>query len=189
MIYKHNNLTEIKINEINKGFTLIEMLVAVAIFTVIVTIALTGFLNIMDIQNKAGSFRAINDNLNFALDAMSREIRVGRQFCNNGCGPSSFSFVGSSGCDILFDLGSGQIRKTVAPGEGGCASTGVIALTAPEVTIENLLFLVRGEETLNDEFQPMVTISIRGTSGVGKTKSSINLQTTISQRIPDKKTK
>src|SRR3989339_1786343 len=76
-----------------KGFTLIELLVALGVFMVVMTITLSAFLNIMDIQKKTESFRKVNDNLNFVMEAMMREIREGEDYCPSGCVTGTFSFT------------------------------------------------------------------------------------------------
>src|SRR3989339_135837 len=75
------------------GFTLIELIVALGVFMVVMTITLSAFLNIMDIQKKTEAFRKVNDNLNFAMEAMMREIREGEDYCPSGCVTGSFSFT------------------------------------------------------------------------------------------------
>lgn len=153
-----------------KGFTLIEMIVAVGVFTVAITIILASFLNITDIQRKTAAIRTINDNLNFSLEKMMREIRNGK---NYGLGGESLAFVNSFGYgdDIIYSLDTNtyQIMRQV---NGGI----LIPITAPEVKITKLFFIV------NNAFQPMVTIIVNGETGEKeKTKSAFNLQTTISQ--------
>lgn len=156
-----------------KGFTLIEMIVAVGVFTVAITIILASFLNITDIQRKTAAIRTINDNLNFSLEIMMREIRSGTSYSIGG-GGTSLSIVNNYKKNIVYSLNTvnNRIEKSE---EGGIP----MALTAPEVKITKLFFVV------NNSFQPIVTIIISGETGESeKTKSVFNLQTTISQRQP-----
>jgi prepilin-type N-terminal cleavage/methylation domain-containing protein len=156
-----------------KGFTLIEMIVAVGVFTVAITIILASFLNITDIQRKTAAIRTINDNLNFSLETMMREIRSGTSYSIGESG-TSLSIVNNYKKNIVYNLNTvdNQIERSE---EGGP----VIVLTAPEVKITKLFFVV------DNSFQPIVTIIISGETGESeKTKSVFNLQTTISQRQP-----
>ena len=161
-----------------EGFTLIEMIVAVAIFAVVITISLGSFLNISDIQKKAMAFRAVNDNLNFAVEIMAREMRTGTGYCASACGPSSFNFTNSDGGKVEYILDGGTIKRSL---NGGA----FLALTSSEVEISGLKFILRGE-AVGDGLQPFVTIIMRGLvewkTGM---KSELNLQTTVSQRAID----
>lgn len=166
------------------GFTLMEMIVALAVFMVAITIALAAFLNITDIQKKASAVRAVNDSLNFALETMSREIRTGFDYCSSfltyTCvNQDEFAFTSgvAPNPEIVYRKNGDQIEVKVG---GGSFST----LTPPEVKILTLKFNLQGEGS--DDGQPMVTIIIEASSGTKtKTKSYLNIQTTITQRRID----
>lgn len=64
----------------NNGFTLLELIVSMGIFLVVITAAVSAFLNVNDIEKKMSAFRAANDNINFAMETMAREIRGGDVF-------------------------------------------------------------------------------------------------------------
>lgn len=67
----------------NKGFTIIEMIVSLGIFAVVAVIAVGALLKISDANKKALVLKTSINNLNFALETMSREMRLGSNF---GCG-------------------------------------------------------------------------------------------------------
>ena len=60
-----------------RGFTLVEMIVSLAIFTIVAVVALTALIKIIDANNKAQTIQSAVTSLSFSLDAMSREIRSG----------------------------------------------------------------------------------------------------------------
>ncbi|MDQ5893200.1 MAG: hypothetical protein QG640_211 [Patescibacteria group bacterium] len=60
-----------------KGFTLVEMIVSLAIFTIVAVVAVGALLKITDANRKGQSLKTAINNLNFALESMSREMRVG----------------------------------------------------------------------------------------------------------------
>lgn len=159
----------------NKGFTLIEMIVATAVFIVVIVSAMAAFLNMSDIQRKTTAFRAINDNLNFAVETMTREIRSGSGYNSS---VNSFSFTNVNGDGITYALSSDRLIRT----EDGNS----FILTAPEAKIIGLNFIVAGNGASGGDGQPRVTIVINGFVGEKeKTKSALNLQATVSQRKPD----
>lgn len=186
-------ITRVKIIEKHapaKGFTLIEILVAISIFAIVMTLSLGAFLNISDIQKKTESFRVVNDSLNFIMEAMVREIKEGYNYkCENGtC--NSFSFtMGTAGVaeEITYarieDSGNGRGNITRKQGELADEQR----ITPNSLDIQDLTFTTRGDDPgPADTTQPLVTINLSAESGKkDKLKSQLNLQTTVSQRRLD----
>ncbi len=72
-------------NSKQKGFTLLEMIISLGIFTVVALIAVGALVRIMDLNRKSINLKAAINNANFALESMSREMRVGKNYyCTNG---------------------------------------------------------------------------------------------------------
>ena len=180
------------------GFTLVEMIVSVAIFSVVMLIGVGSLLSMMAANKKSQSIQLVMNNLNFAIEDITRTIRIGTAYhCGSGdiMGPkdcvegNSFLAFEPAGGDIdttddqvIYRLNNNQIEKST---KGG-ATNSFIAITAPEVKIEKLMFYVQGSEGGSDKRQPRVLIILSGYSGEDeKTKSNFNIQTTISQRILD----
>lgn len=61
----------------NKGFTLIEVMIAMAIFTVIVTIGIGAVLDATSQHYRSKNIRTVMDSLNFIMEDMSRNLRLG----------------------------------------------------------------------------------------------------------------
>ncbi len=155
---------------------MLELVIAITLSTGII-ISLSSFLNASDVQKKAEALRVVNDNINFAMETMTREIRAGSVY-SSGQGVASFTFKNVDGSQIVYRLNNKRVEKSVNGGS-------FLALTAPEVNITNLLFYVDGEG-INDHLQPRVRIVLTGTAGEKvKVQTKINLQTTISQRKAD----
>src|ERR1035437_3022439 len=64
----------------SSGFTLIEMLVSIAIFMVVAVIAVAALLKIVDANRKSQTLQDAVNNINFAMDSITREIRVGSDY-------------------------------------------------------------------------------------------------------------
>lgn len=177
------------------GFTLIEVLVSVSIFSMVMVVATGAVFSIIEANKKTHTLKSVMTNLNFALESMARDIRVSSQFsCNGGgdClgGSSRFSYRANRDIDgdgvandrIEYSLVGEGIQKEVTGGTYGSLSI----ITANEVHIQSLKFYVIGTDiSPSDTIQPKVVIIIRGYAGVAKTKSNFNIQTTISQRSID----
>lgn len=103
-----------------KGFTLIELIVTVALFAIIITIAVGGFTNAIRTQRQVSALISAQSNVSLALEQMSREIRTGYLFCNvignDQTGPGSpGSLVGSA----YADPGCGCTYSSVAGAPAG----------------------------------------------------------------------
>jgi prepilin-type N-terminal cleavage/methylation domain-containing protein len=61
----------------NAGFSLIELLVSIALFSVVITMSVGTMIVLLDANAKAQNMNVLMTNLSFALNSMSREIRTG----------------------------------------------------------------------------------------------------------------
>ena len=59
------------------GFTLIEMIVSLGLFSIVVTVAVGALLMLVASNQRLQSEQSVMTNLSFALDSMTREIRTG----------------------------------------------------------------------------------------------------------------
>lgn len=181
-----------------RGFTLVEVMVSVSIFAIVMLIATGAVFSVVGANKKTHSLKSVMTNLNFALEAMTRDVRVGFKYSCNGGGDcattpgNTFQFKANRDIDgdgiyneadlndqIEYSLSNGRIVKRIL---GTNSSTW--SVTASEITIESLNFYVIGTGT-SDGKQPKVVISLQGYSGIGSTKSNFNIQTTVSQRSID----
>lgn len=188
----------LKLKHSARGFTLVEMMVSVAIFAVVMTIALGSLLAMSESDRKVQTLKSVVNNLNFALDAMSRSIRTGTSYhCDIAQGTpstardcstaaSSFAYLNADGQTVGYCLSSGALRRSVTSGSlsSSCSSSEYSPITSSEVQISNLSFYVQGAEQTG--VQPKVTILISGTVRVSQGESSdFNLQTSVTQRFYD----
>ncbi len=75
-----------------RGFTLVEMIVALAIFSIVSVVALGALVKIVSANKKAQSLQSSISNLSFALDAMSRELRTGKNYhCESNDGSPNYT--------------------------------------------------------------------------------------------------
>ena len=62
------------------GFSLIEMIVSLGLFSVVATVAVGSFLVILAANKQLQTEQSVLTNLSFAIDGMSREIRTGTNY-------------------------------------------------------------------------------------------------------------
>src|SRR5690242_13190428 len=65
------------------GFTMIELVVAMAVFSIIVTVILGGIVRSLQDQRRLSSLIAADNDVSIALEQMAREIRTGFRFCRD----------------------------------------------------------------------------------------------------------
>ncbi len=85
------------------GFTLIEIIVSLALFSVVITIAVGALLILIASNRQLQNEQSVLSNLSFALDSMTREIRTG---ANYYCASAPNSNGGPAGQRIFSDSGN-----------------------------------------------------------------------------------
>ena len=177
-----------KIFNKNRGFTLVEMIIAITLFTLIATFSIGAVLSIFDANRRAQSSKTVVDNLNLAIENMTRVVRFGSNYycgissnknstrnCSGGGTSLSVTFKGNR---IIYKLNGNTIQES----DGGGSYTDI---TSPETVIEYLRFYVFGSSNADTE-QPYVIAVIKGYSGNKSTaQSKFSIQTLMSQRDLD----
>jgi prepilin-type N-terminal cleavage/methylation domain-containing protein len=192
----------------DKGFTIIEMIIAIAIFLIVITMGVSALMNLYSVNRKAQNTRNILDGLSFAMEDMSRNIRTGY---NYKCIISSVSItselVGPGDCatggfGIGFEYSDGSTTTSddqwfyyIEGGKlfrstGGLTLADRVQMTPDEVIIDATKsgFEVFGSEgvDLGDTQQPIVRMRLVGEIVNARDgNTSFSLQTTVSQRLSD----
>lgn len=181
-----------------QGFTLIEVIVSIALFTVVMTVALGALFMVINSNKQAKAIKLVVNNVNLAMEGMTRDLRVGFQYCdtrsqleNGVCdtgssGSTQIWFTTDEGLQLSsYALDSGTIKRCIATTSSACPSSindpRYLPLTGSDVTINDLRFYIQGT-TAGDSIQPYITLVIRGTIRVGDILDTFQLQSTISQR-------
>jgi hypothetical protein len=136
-------------------------------------------------------------NLNFALETMMRDVRVGSGYnCLVSGSPVGNCPTGGSGIrftsnadlsgngtndpvEYTFNSTDHRIYKQRLEGY----DPSPVAITASEIYIEDMKYYVVGAAT--GDGQPRILLTISGYVGIGDTRSTFNIQTTVSQRVID----
>lgn len=181
-----------------KGYTLIEILVAVSIFTVIIS-APTGFLvGSLRAQLKVLASQKLLDQTSYLMEYMSRALRMAQKDKSGTCvtpgegnNYKNYEKIGSTGirfknykgeCQEFFlDENPRKLKQSI----NGAAS---VPLTSDDLEI--VLFKIGSDASWDqgDQDQPKVTLFLDIKGGRGrdeKLRPEIKIQTTISQRNLD----
>lgn len=186
-----------KINNYNKGFTLVELMVSMAIFMMIMLAAMGSlFVSLNAIRNIRAEQTAI-DSVNYAVESMSRSIRLGTKYysCDSSCiditsttsvkdstgGEDEISFIPQN----FEDIGS---RITYRKNEKNetlerCIGNDCASIVSPEVKIKTLRFDVKGAQDLSLDYHPRVYILVGGEVTIkGSETTTFAIQTIAAQR-------
>lgn len=184
------------------GFTLVEMIVAVALFSVVMLVSVGALLSLVTANRKAQALQSVMNNLDVTLDGMARAIRMGTNFhcgsnqpyastrdCSNGDVVFAFEPYGQTSTDVPWVYSYDAVTKRVYKSVNNAAP---IAITAPEISIDSMKFYVVGTNrgcsvVPCDTVQPKVVIVVSGTAPVAqaKTRTSFHIQVTAVQRVLD----
>jgi len=148
------------------GFTLIEMIVAVSIFSIISLISVDIFTSVLHGQRKIFGMQNIHENGYYVMEKMSKEIRMSEIISNDG-NFNSLNIVKDNG-DINYKFSSdGKLFRNNE------------LLHSNQVEVTGSFYVQR-----IGDIAPRVTIFInmKNKSNKLEGRANINLQTTISSR-------
>lgn len=197
------------------GFTLVEVMISIGLFTVIMVIGIGAILGVNSTHRRTQAMRSVVDNLSFVMEDMARSMRLGDDFV---CETSSVSALGQidvanqatadgENCksiafepywNYVLNDDTNQIAYFIFEPNGSVGtifkktetmewSDEMIAITPAEIDIDTAKsgFWVSGASETGVPIQPKVTIVLVGTVRMGNAMSEFNLQTTVSQRLLD----
>ncbi|MDP2668715.1 MAG: prepilin-type N-terminal cleavage/methylation domain-containing protein [bacterium] len=168
-----------------KGFTLIEMIIAIGIFSAVMLTAVWMFTKLNSTQRQNQAKLDVLNEVRFSLDLMGQEILFGYAFpptpisfpggCASGCSPTAanhFIFGTKIRSDIparlieyYLDSSTGRIMRGEQKFFGPCATTPFpttdcyAPLTSANVKITQLTYTVSNKGT---DLQPIITVTVVG---------------------------
>lgn len=187
------------------GFTLVELLVSITIFTVAMLISISTLLVVINANAKSQDLNSVMTNVSYALDSMAREIRTGYEhYCSNNAysldttafetpyvaqdctGGTGIIFTnGRTGERMGFKLEDGTIKERSNTYSG---TEWLDIISAENVVVSDFTVNVTGTDRLgsgNTE-QPQITLIIQGTISTPAGESTaFVLQTVVTKRVLD----
>lgn len=183
-----------------KGVTLIELLAAMSIFTMVVTVTISIFISMVSTQKRSLNAVNIDNTAYFILEMISKEIRTGSDFSFPSCAWSGINsscqeiaFVNYKNQNVRYKLNGSQIQKICDDAGNDCyVGSGTPAwntISPSNVEISDLRFNMDGQNNNGpDNKAPRVSIVLKAQTLAGTlelAKREIILQTVISSREPD----
>ena len=161
------------------GFTLIEMLVALSIFSFIM-LAITGvFQVILRMQNNSLAANNLQESLRYAFENMSKEIRDAKKgaILTNVYNDNSgvLKFENKNGTIISYELNN---ERLIARYKNGASIEKEGYLTPKNIKVNSFVFFTNNQ---NSE-QPLITLTVEAETKNVKEKQKMRIQTSISTR-------
>ncbi len=169
---------------VQSGYTLVELIVAVGLFAFVMTLSSGAYLMMIGLNRQAQGVAIGIDDLSFALESMTRDIRTCSEYNCGGLGDcpsgaSSFSFRNRNGVLVTYGLSGASLTKTLNSVQN--------TLTDPSVTISSLLFYAYGTSPAPTDYQQSrVVIIVSGTVSTGAGKEEpFTVETSATMRGTD----
>jgi len=194
----------------NAGFTLVEVMVATAIFVVVMVMGIGAVLNTNASHKETQSLHTIIDNLNFVMEDMSRNLRLGESYhcqyltgtitdpadCPLSAGVLSIAFekqggdTANAGDQVVYNIHIRNAQDVFLEKSTDSGATFYpITPDNPDtgsIKIDPIRsgFVVVGSNP-TDHKQPLVIIRLAGTIDIHGATTPFNLETSVSQRAID----
>ena len=160
----------------NGGYTLIELMVSIGIFSIVVAMTSAMFMTSLKGQEKSYTSQNVADSARYAMEMMSREIRMGTGFSSDG---TYLQFTSTmphrDGQTVKFELVSGQIMFD----DDITDAVPVTAITSANTLVSGLSFRVNGSSSHG---RITIVMRVESVGAAEDVKTAMDLQTTISPR-------
>ena len=174
-----------------QGFTLVELIVAMSLFSIIVVVISGIFMQTVKFQKIVANRAAAIDNLGLAMEEMARAIRTGVFFDQLEEGGSlasvgSLTFTDYRKQVIIYSLGLEDSRNRVMKKVVSSDQENYdLPITSSNIEITDLKFILQGKNKAavgqgNDNIPPRITISM---TAKGIYQKPFTLQTTVGARL------
>jgi len=180
--------------EKKNGFTLLEMIVSISLFTIVTTIAFSALFSIIDANDKAKTIKLVVNNLSMSMESMIRELRMGTKYkCKTDSGScAEIEFKTQEGCISVYEYSASETtiyRTRKYKDKGKCVDGTRVRMVGDDINIEELKFYIAGVgiERSTPNVQPRILLIMRGSISKQHKKitTDFRIQTTISQRNPE----
>lgn len=183
------------------------MMISLSLFSILATISMGAVFTAINQHNRSQNLSQAMDNLNFIMEDMSRNIRLGTNFhcfsssesgtgvdgsgnvnvspqdCTFGSGSEKLVFQGSNGSAITYFIdtstGSGRFEKIVGSGIAQVVTPSYISIDATKSG-----FIVYGSPQ-SDGLQPVINITLAGTVTYKGVSTKFAIETTVASRPLD----
>lgn len=176
------------------GFTLVELIVGVGLFSLLMLLVVTAFFYMARVQKNIESKQQILNDFRTGVDVMVKEMTSGSAFtgpgganCDSGCSELTFSTkprpdMPARNVSYRYDAGAKKLMKAEQKTYGICRNLPFDTrcyqpFHSSDVKIDSLAFYVGNKPVLY--LQPVITIEVQGKINPGRREEQ-NLEVTTS---------
>lgn len=196
--YTQHHFSKSKFSKANStksgaGYTLIELLVALAVFVIVIAAPTGFFVSALKGQQKALASQELYDNVSYTLEYMSRALRMAKKDLTGSCITEGMNYEATrAGKGVAFKNYEGECQEffwdTIDNRLKETSEKGTdIPLTASNVEVVSFIIGEHGWGQ-GDTDQPKVTLflEIKGNRGtLPELQPTMKIQTSVSQRKLD----
>ena len=162
-----------------KGFSIIEAVTSIFVFSIVALIVSSLLVQAMNVERRAFSAQAIQENVLAVLEIMAKEIRVSAiSDQNNNCTTdpilSTLNIAHPIEGAITYSLNNGVVERI----SGGITHT----LSSEDVIFNSLRFCISGSVTPSDNRSARVTVLLSISNKKGKETLTTYIHTTVTSR-------
>ncbi len=164
-----------------RGFTLIELLVAALLFSYVMISVGGLFVSALNIQRRAGGIVKIQENAQFTLESIAREVRVSTVTSGDtDCNPPDP--VTTS--ELIIDH---PVNGIVTYRYDRSSGAGILyrndeRITTEDVDVTALAFCVSGSGKDGQQTRVTIPMTLQAISGNPASRVSVSIQTTVTSR-------
>lgn len=159
-------------NHSKLGLTLVELLVAATVFSLVVVTVVGLFTTAIRSQRKSMVIQNVQDNGRYLIGFMAKEIRMSELNASDG-ETTTLNIIHPTSGSVIYVFTGTQILRNGEP------------INSDEVNVQGKFYI--DGKTSGDDEQPRVTLimKVETTGEKAEERTEINLQTTLSQRKLD----
>lgn len=157
----------------SKGFSLIETLIAIAIFAILGVMISTSLVLTIQSSKKSESLVTLRENLNYSMNVIERNLRNAGSIsdCTNS-DTSKITYIDQYGNNSVFSCKTASGNSYLA---SGSANT---RLTSPFINITDCSFTC-AQASLTDPATVTINISAQSATGSGSLSSQVTSTTVV----------
>lgn len=168
------------------GVSFIELIAAVSVFTILMLAAVQIFKAVVDGQRNSVSAQNVQENMRYALEKISREIRMAQVAGSCACGGANRIFnINNGGQKLCFKNKDGQCATYYLENNRFKTTVGADTyfITPAKVEAGNLKFNVIDNPGASINVQPYVTMALE-VKAIGQAihEQKMKIQMTVSSR-------
>lgn len=185
-------ISKLEIVNARAGFTIVELIVAMAVFLIAITLAIGTFVQALKTQRIVNYLMSVNSNASIVLEGLAREVRAGYNFSTSTpqyltpplCSAPQFdilTFKNSNSKLVTYELQNGVLTRQECAATGCAGPEPFLAITASNILVNRLCFL-KTQRTSSDPWRISVFLTV-GSPNPDLAQNVLNLETTVSSRI------